>query len=144
MAITARGIKYFIVYQFVSWSEWEEETARELTLNGTWTTYACSATTCAAVEAEAAKEDRQDETSLKTNTKVICEIDLCAAKARHCKERACRWSWDVRAIPAQTKVTTDEWSDLSFEEGFDKLYYVEIIDSNFTIKEWKNEVWWAR
>lgn len=28
----------------------------------------------------------------------------------------------------------------SFEEGFDELYYVEIEDGNFKIKEWANEI----
>jgi predicted kinase len=28
----------------------------------------------------------------------------------------------------------------SFEEGFDELFYVEIEDNNFAIKEWTNEV----
>jgi predicted kinase len=28
----------------------------------------------------------------------------------------------------------------SIDEGFDELYYVEIIKNNFEIKEWKNEI----
>lgn len=28
----------------------------------------------------------------------------------------------------------------SFEEGFDKLYYVEIINNEFIVKEWSDEV----
>jgi len=28
----------------------------------------------------------------------------------------------------------------TFDEGFDELYFVELENNNFNIKEWKNEI----
>jgi predicted kinase len=59
-------------------------------------------------------------------------------------ERSIKWNSERKGKECIPKVgILDAYKRLekpSIDEGFDKLYYVDIIDNNFIINEWENEI----